>query len=165
MSTEEQRAAWRERMARYRATPGGQAAQARYNRGPKGKARNREVHDRRGPGFVRKHGMLPEDWAAMWDAQQGRCYLCGADLRECRVHIDHDHRCCPRNTSCPICRRGLACHACNTTLGNVRDDPARLRRMADAIEAATAAVDERMAGAPLQLEFLTVAAHEVQQSP
>src|SRR5436309_873022 len=29
-----------------------------------------------------KHGMTPEDHAAMWAAQQGLCYLCGEPLRE-----------------------------------------------------------------------------------
>jgi hypothetical protein len=94
----------------------------------------------------RVHGMEPEDWAALWDAQDGLCYLCGADLAEAKtVDIDHDHSCCPPSRSCKICRRGLACHGCNIAIGNAGDDPVRLRRMADALEAAKRKVTARMA--------------------
>ena len=94
-----------------------------------------------------RHGMRPEDWAAMWDAQDGLCYLCGEPLvnEDRRVHVDHDHSCCDPQHSCPICRRGLACNHCNNAIGHVRDDVARLRRMADALETAQAAVEIRKA--------------------
>lgn len=97
------------------------------------------------------HGMQPEDWAVLWQSQGGRCYLCGDDLETVwRTTIDHDHQCCPRNSSCSVCRRGIACFDCNIALGHVRDDPARLRRMADAIEAAQRAVKQRKAAADIQ---------------
>jgi len=94
-----------------------------------------------------RHGMRPEDWAAMVDAQDGRCYLCGDRLPDDRalIHVDHDHRCCPRLRSCRDCRRGLACSGCNIAVGCARNDPDRLRRMADALEAANARVTERLA--------------------
>jgi hypothetical protein len=93
----------------------------------------------------RVHGMEPEDWDALWDAQGGLCYLCGADLATVKVvDIDHDHSCCPPAKSCAVCRRGLACHGCNIAIGNAGDDPGRLRRMADALEAAKREVAERM---------------------
>jgi hypothetical protein len=95
------------------------------------------------------HGMQPEDWTRMWAAQGGRCYLCGEELALEQAHVDHDHGCCPKGWSCQICRRGLACLHCNTAIGSARDDPARLRRMADALEAAQAVVNERkLAGPP-----------------
>lgn len=94
-----------------------------------------------------RHGMSPGDWAALWAAQDGCCYLCGDDLTEGAAGVDHDHRCCPRNYSCRGCRRGLACDNCNSAIGMARDDPARLRRMADALEAAQLLVDQRQAEA------------------
>lgn len=94
----------------------------------------------------RVHGMEPEDWAALWAAQDGKCYLCGADLaRSKAVNVDHDHSCCPQGRSCQACRRGLACHGCNVAIGMADDDPARLRRMADALEAAKCGAAERIA--------------------
>jgi hypothetical protein len=86
----------------------------------------------------RNHRMRLADWAAMWSAQQGRCYLCGDPLsvEKNQTHIDHDHSCCPPRTSCSFCRRGLACGACNAIIGHARDDPARLRRIADSLELA-----------------------------
>ncbi len=85
---------------------------------------------------VRNHGLRPEDWASLWAVQDGRCYLCGADLVEGKVHVDHDHSCCPQGKSCGICRRGLACGTCNQSIALAGDDPARLRRMAGALESA-----------------------------
>ncbi len=89
-----------------------------------------------------------------WDAQDGRCYLCGDPLPEVtdhEVHLDHDHGCCRKGTrGCAICRRGLACLPCNLLIGYGKDDPDRLRRIADGLEAASAAVRERMAAAPRQ---------------
>lgn len=105
---------------------------------------------------ARAHGPhIFEDLAAMWDAQEGLCYLCGCDLTAVkRVVIDHDHGCCPPDHSCRACRRGLACDGCNIGIGMVGDDPERLRRMADALEAAQKAARERIAALPVQMELL-----------
>ena len=92
------------------------------------------------------------DLTAFWEAQDGRCYLCGKELHEDQFPnprgqgpaIDHDHRCCRRGRSCRVCRRGLACRRCNTTIGLFGDNPALLRRVADALETALAIVDERL---------------------
>lgn len=91
------------------------------------------------------------DWDALfnafWVAQDGKCYLCGTDLERDvpqAVHLDHDHSCCPLARSCERCRRGLACQACNYIIGRAKDDPARLRRMADSLEKALEGVRLRM---------------------
>jgi hypothetical protein len=87
------------------------------------------------------------DYAAFWEAQDGCCYLCGNELHEevlRGIAIDHDHRCCPKKRSCKICRRGLACRRCNTTIGLFDDNPAVLRRVADALEVALAVIGERL---------------------
>src|SRR6266851_2050819 len=90
-----------------------------------------------------RHSMEPDDWAAIWDAQDGRCYLCGDELVAEKAVIDHDHSHCPRQRSCPICRRGLAHPDCNSAIGLAGDDVARLRRMVDAMGIAQLAVNER----------------------
>ena len=94
----------------------------------------------------RQHAQFSaEAYASMWAAQDGKCYLCGDELDPDRVRIDHDHSCCPRNASCPICRRGLVHHQCNIMIGQAMEDPTRLRRAADALEAAQLAVAQRRA--------------------
>lgn len=104
-----------------------------------------------------QHGpWIKEDRAAMWAAQDGKCYLCGEPMDNPRlIRIDHDHSCCPPNTSCRICRRGLAHHRCNIAIGYAGDNAALLRRMADALETAQLAFKQRLAasGVGEQLMF------------
>lgn len=97
-----------------------------------------------------QHGHI--DWmtlfTSLWEAQEGRCYLCGDPLDPDgyrTIHLDHDHACCPKGRSCAKCRRGLACKPCNVLIGHAKDDPDRLRRIADNLECANAGVRERMA--------------------
>jgi len=94
------------------------------------------------------HGRwIKEDRAAMWEAQDGRCYLCGDEMSASeKIDIDHDHSCCPQNRSCWTCRRGLAHHRCNVLIGYAGDDPALLRRIASALEAAQIAFKQRQRG-------------------
>ena len=105
-----------------------------------------------------KHdGLTPDDLARMREAQHGLCYLCGDPLPGDTyfLAIDHDHRCCPPKTSCAFCRRGLTCHACNVLIGHAKDDPARLRRIADNLDAAITAATSRIARKPpVQLELV-----------
>lgn len=106
---------------------------------------------------LNRHGLWPEEWAAMWAAQDGQCYLCGEPMvrgGKGGAHVDHDHSHCPPNRSCRICQRGLACMDCNIAIGHARNDPARLRRMADALEAAQLLVDQRKAEADEQLTLM-----------
>ena len=103
-----------------------------------------------------KHGQwIAEDWAAMWEVQDGRCYLCGDDLASGKVHIDHDHQCCPAGRSCRDCRRGLACGQCNQAIGLTGDDPGKLRRIAGNLEAAQQAARARAGVRSYQPELIT----------
>jgi hypothetical protein len=65
----------------------------------------------------------------MFAEQGGRCVIC--QLREedtptNRFHVDHCHE------TGQV--RALLCHACNTSLGKMKDSPELLRRAADYIE-------------------------------
>ena len=51
------------------------------------------------------------------------CESCGSEER---LAIDHDHMCCPGKSSCGNCIRGILCLHCNTALGLLRDDPAKI---------------------------------------
>lgn len=52
------------------------------------------------------------------------CQICGVpEGSDSRMHsIDHDHSCCPANSGCEKCVRGLLCGHCNRGLGLFRDD-------------------------------------------
>jgi hypothetical protein len=112
-----------------------------------GDAREKDRAQRaKNPGRNQHGRWIKEDRAAMWKAQNGDCYLCGEPMDNPRlIRIDHDHSCCPPNTSCRTCRRGLAHHRCNIAIGYAGDDAALLRRMADALEAAQSAFRQRKA--------------------
>jgi hypothetical protein len=153
--TPEQRRAWRERnkdreremkLAYQRGYFLRNSAQIRE------RARKGYVPSRQRDAVLRsRHGLRPEDWATLWEAQDGRCYLCGGNLLDGKIVIDHDHSCCPAGTSCPACRRGLAHDQCNVAIGYANEDPMRLRRMADALETAQFAVAQRLAKRSEQL--------------
>lgn len=82
---------------------------------------------------LRGYGLTVEQYDALVVAQGGVCAICRQpDRLGRRLAVDHDHTCCPRQQgSCGECVRGLLCFDCNTVLGKVRDDPARLRAAAD----------------------------------
>lgn len=63
------------------------------------------------------------------------CDACGDALGTGNeVHIDHDHSCCPKATSCEKCRRGVLCRKCNIALGQVGESAHRLRSLADYLD-------------------------------
>lgn len=72
----------------------------------------------------RKYGITESDYAALLEAQGGVCAICRRAEREVRsaralaLSVDHDH------ATGTI--RGLLCKDCNTALGRMADDPARL---------------------------------------
>jgi hypothetical protein len=69
-----------------------------------------------------KYGVSLAEKAAMYEAQGGLCLICKeADATE----LDHCH------TSGEI--RGLLCIPCNTAIGLLKDDPARMLRAAEYI--------------------------------
>jgi hypothetical protein len=80
---------------------------------------------------VRRYGITIEQYHKMLKDQDYSCKVC--DLKEStfrkRLSIDHDHNCCPGETSCGKCVRGLLCHHCNSALGNAKDSIEILQKM------------------------------------
>lgn len=77
----------------------------------------------------------PAVYAALLKWQGGRCYVCRQVPRSRRMAVDHDHACCPGETSCGQCVRGLLCSGdewgCNhAVVGLVErvDDPLGMAR-------------------------------------
>ena len=79
--------------------------------------------------IIRRYGVTADQYLALRESQRGVCAICGATPKpERRLHIDHDHTCCPeKSRSCGNCVRGLLCDACNVGVGMMKDDPALLR--------------------------------------
>ncbi len=79
----------------------------------------RRIYERRA--LLKKHGITLEQYDTMFDAQDGRCAICGTDNPRGPgniLHVDHCH-----NTGVV---RGLLCHHCNIGIGNLGDDPKRV---------------------------------------
>jgi hypothetical protein len=95
---------------------------------------------RRTVSLQRNYGITEAGYDAMLAAQGGVCAVCGQPPKPegvraaSRLHVDHDHACCPGVKSCGKCIRALLCLTCNHGLGNFYDDPALLRRAADYLE-------------------------------
>lgn len=117
-------------------------------------ANSKRVQERvRANGLKRWHGLDAASFAEQWDAQHGKCYLCGRDLIPKKAAVDHWHGCSAHDpsVSCRYCQRGIACHACNMMIGMARDDPDLLRLVADNLEAANSYIQELQKQAPTQL--------------
>ena len=85
-------------------------------------------------GGIRKHGLEPEGYAEILEAQNGGCAICGSTKpggNNIRFHIDHDHGCCAGAWSCGACVRGLLCNKCNLAVGLLRDSPGLFQRPAE----------------------------------
>ncbi|WP_243708993.1 endonuclease VII domain-containing protein [Actinomadura sp. GC306] len=67
-----------------------------------------------------KYGINDEDAEWLLRMQVGLCAVCFDFPAK---HVDHDHE--------TGAVRGIACHGCNSGMGQLRDDPVALRRAAD----------------------------------
>jgi hypothetical protein len=73
-----------------------------------------------------KRGLTPLDYERMLVAQNGVCAICRQRDNGKRLAVDHSH------ATGRV--RGLLCFSCNTGIGKLGDDPARLRLAADYLE-------------------------------
>lgn len=83
---------------------------------------------RRANGLMSAYGITLEEYDDLLKQQGGRCKICGTDTpgHKGRFHVDHDH------STGKI--RGLLCHACNTGIGLLGDNPTRLKKAAQYLE-------------------------------
>jgi hypothetical protein len=74
---------------------------------------------------LRQFRMSPEQYDSLYEAQDGKCYLCRvATGKTKRLSVDHDHRCCKEVPTCGKCTRGLLCGECNQFISRrMHDDP------------------------------------------
>lgn len=73
----------------------------------------RQYHEKH---LKRAYGITLKERDAMFDAQGGRCAICGATEHGGRNwHVDHDHE--------TGVVRGILCHGCNHALGGAHDNP------------------------------------------
>jgi hypothetical protein len=80
--------------------------------------------------LVRKYGLEPEEYTTLLQAQSGGCAICESQTDpyiQRRLGVDHDH------ITGKV--RGILCTACNNGLGSFKDNPDRLRRAAEYLEA------------------------------
>ena len=102
----------------------------------------------------RYYKLTEPEYEAMRESQGYACRICRrseADAPEGgRLHIDHDHGCCPGERSCGKCVRGLLCGPCNKAIGAFGDDPELLMAAAEYLLSArnvltAAEIDQRKA--------------------
>ena len=54
-------------------------------------------------------------------AAETGCEICGRT--DVKMHVDHDHDCCPSGYTCGNCVRGFLCGSCNRAIGLLNEDP------------------------------------------
>lgn len=60
------------------------------------------------------------------------CYICGST--QGKICIDHDHTCCPGQSSCGKCVRGVLCMKCNHAIGLFNDKTDLMKRAVDYLD-------------------------------
>ena len=90
--------------------------------------RQNSIPERNRRGYLmRAYGLTQESYDAMWKAQGEVCGVCGTSVPTVwGWSVDHCHG--------GGHVRGILCNLCNTGIGMLGDDPARLRAAADYIE-------------------------------
>jgi hypothetical protein len=72
--------------------------------------------------LIRRYHITYEQYNVLLEKQGGVCAVCGKpESTQRQLCVDHDHDCCPGDTSCGKCVRGLLCSKCNRGLGLLRD--------------------------------------------
>lgn len=71
------------------------------------------------------------DFSLILDDFANGCAVCGSVEALC---LDHDHSVCQEKNVCSKCYRGILCRDCNFALGQVKESPERLKKLAKYIE-------------------------------
>jgi len=85
-----------------------------------------------------KYGLTVEQFEEMLAEQDYRCAICREEFdleKHNGVCVDHDHACCPGETTCGKCLRKILCGDCNLGLGRFKDSETLLRAAADYLAA------------------------------
>lgn len=88
--------------------------------------RSRNPEKRKELALKVKFGITLEFFKLLVAEQEGRCAICGRG--DMTLHVDHCHK------SGSV--RGLLCMPCNTAIGQLGDDPERIRKAALYVESA-----------------------------
>jgi hypothetical protein len=72
-----------------------------------------------------RYGITANEFAVMWEAQRGRCPICGQPFRTEWPSRKYDSACIDHDHETGIIR-GLLCRRCNLAIGLCNDDPETL---------------------------------------
>lgn len=79
-----------------------------------------------------KYHITSEMYDRKLEEQGGVCALCfNPPKSNIRLHVDHDHSCCPGKKSCGKCVRSLLCFPCNGRLFVLESDSEYAKRLRD----------------------------------
>jgi hypothetical protein len=93
----------------------------------------RDGHRIRAQVQLKRYGLTPEEYKAMFDEQDGKCAICRRETsgllygKPRGLSVDHSHE--PDGKV-----RGLLCNNCNMAIGLLRDNPEFLRTAANYLE-------------------------------
>lgn len=69
-------------------------------------------------GHLKKYGLTIESYNKMLESQDGACFTCKKpEPADRALAVNHDHSCCPGESSCGKCVRALLCTKCNQGIG------------------------------------------------
>ena len=81
---------------------------------------------RRTKRLYQNYGITDEDYKALWIKQQGKCAICGKELQDGYLDVDHDH-----STGLV---RGLLCRTCNLWLDDNKITKEKLQKLEQYLE-------------------------------
>lgn len=83
--------------------------------------------------FKRRYSLTLEETLTLGLIENRHCGNVGCTGSTLKLHLDHDHACCPpgkfkgNKKACGKCVRGWLCQGCNMALGSLNEDPDRIR--------------------------------------
>lgn len=69
-----------------------------------------------------RYNMTARDYDIMLKKQNYKCLCCSKKHSKSKLHVYHNHSCCPGHKSCGKCIRGLLCNGCNAAIGHLKED-------------------------------------------